>query len=161
MPILCLPVLLHRFGEARVPVAGGDGIGLRPVDFHRDALTATGAHVTVDSDGISAQGEPHGADVTLPYPSVGATETVLLAAVRAEGRTVLHNAAVEPEIQELIQFLQPMGAIIEPAEGRALRHRRRATPPAQPPAHRRPPRRSVLLPRGRERDPRQGRGRWL
>ena len=118
MPILCLPVLLHRFGEARVPVVGGDGIGPRPVDFHRDALTAMGAHVEVDSDGISAQGALRGADIELPYPSVGATETVLLAAVLAEGRTVLHKAAVEPEIQELIQFLQRMGAIIEPAEGR-------------------------------------------
>lgn len=118
MPILCLPVLLHRFGEARVPVVGGDGIGLRPVDFHRDALTAMGAHVEVDDSGISAQGELQGADIALPYPSVGATETVLLAAVRAKGRTVLNNAAVEPEIQELIQFLQRMGAIIERTEGR-------------------------------------------
>ena len=118
MPILCLPVLLHRFGEARVPVVGGDGIGLRPVDFHRDALTAMGAEVQIDDRGISAQGALHGADIALPYPSVGATETVLLAAVRAKGRTVLSNAAVEPEIQELIQFLQRMGAIIERSDGR-------------------------------------------
>ncbi len=118
MPILCLPVLLHRFGEARVPVVGGDGIGLRPVDFHRDALTAMGAHVEVDDSGVSARGALCGADIRLPYPSVGATETVLLAAVSAKGRTVLDNAAVEPEIAELVQFLQCMGAIIERADGR-------------------------------------------
>ena len=118
MPILCLPVLLHRFGEARVPVVGGDGIGLRPVDFHRDALTAMGAQVDVDDSGITARGALRGAGITLPYPSVGATETVLLAAVLAQGRTILHNAAVEPEIQELVQFLQRMGAIIERADGR-------------------------------------------
>ena len=118
MPILCLPVLLHRFGQARVPVVGGDGIGSRPVDFHRGALAAMGAEVQVDDDGITAQGALRGADITLPYPSVGATETVLLAAVLAQGRTILHNAAVEPEVQELVQFLQRMGAIIDQADGR-------------------------------------------
>lgn len=118
MPILCLPVLLHRFGEARVPVVGGDGIGRRPVDFHRQALAAMGAEVHVDSDGITAQGALRGADITLSYPSVGATETVLLAAVLARGRTILNNAAVEPEIQDLVQFLQRMGAIIDQGDHR-------------------------------------------
>ena len=118
MPILCLPVLLHRFGEARVPVVGGDGIGSRPVDFHRDALCAMGAEVQVDGERISARGALRGADIVLPYPSVGATETVLLAAACAQGRTILHNAALEPEIQELVQYLQRMGAIIERADGR-------------------------------------------
>ena len=92
MPILCLPVLLHRFGQARVPLVGGDGIGARPVNFHREALAAMGAEVQVDSDGISAAGALCGADVTLRYPSVGATEIVLLAAVLAQGRTILQNA---------------------------------------------------------------------
>lgn len=118
MPILCLPVLLHRFGEARVPVVGGDGIGSRPVDFHRDALTALGAEVNVDDTGITARGALQGADIALPYPSVGATETVLLAAVLAQGRTILHNAAVEPEVQDLVQFLQQMGAIIDQTDNR-------------------------------------------
>ncbi len=118
MPILALPVLLHRFGEAHVPVIGGDGIGPRPVDFHSDALSAMGVEVVVSSEGISAYGTLHGADIALPYPSVGATETVLLAAVLAKGRTMLHNAAVEPEVQELVQFLQRMGAIIEQADHR-------------------------------------------
>ena len=118
MPILCLPVLLHRFRRARVPVVGGDGIGQRPVDFHRDALAAMGAEVHVDNDGITAKGALRGADITLSYPSVGATETVLLAAVRAQGRTILNNAAVEPEIQDLVQFLQRMGAIIDQGDNR-------------------------------------------
>ena len=118
MPILCLPVLLHRFGQARVPLVGGDGIGTRPVDFHQEALAAMGAEVHVDPDGITAAGTLRGADITLPYPSVGATEGVLLAAVLAKGRTVLNNAAVEPEIQELIQFLQRMGAIIDRTDHR-------------------------------------------
>ena len=113
MPILCLPVLLHRFGQARVPLVGGDGIGARPVDFHREALAAMGAEVRVDPDGITAAGTLRGADITLRYPSVGATESVLLAAVLASGRTILHNAAVEPEIDELVGFLGRMGAIID------------------------------------------------
>lgn len=118
MPILCLPVLLHRFGQARVPLVGGDGIGARPVNFHREALAAMGAEVRVDSDGITASGILRGADITLPYPSVGATESVLLAAVLARGRTTLHNAAVEPEIDELVGFLSRMGAIIDRTDHR-------------------------------------------
>ena len=118
MPILCLPVLLHRFGQARVPLVGGDGIGARPVDFHRQALTAMGAEVRVDPDGITAAGTLHGADITLPFPSVGATESVLLAAVLARGRTILHNAAVEPEVGELVGFLSRMGAIIDRTDHR-------------------------------------------
>ena len=118
MPILCLPVLLHRFGHARVPLVGGDGIGGRPVDFHREALTAMGAEIRVDPDGVTAAGTLHGADITLPYPSVGATESVLLAAVLARGRTTLHNAAIEPEIGELVAFLSRMGAIIDRTDHR-------------------------------------------
>ena len=118
MPILCLPVLLHRFGQARVPLVGGDGIGTRPVNFHQEALTAMGAEIRVDPDGITASGTLRGADITLPYPSVGATESVLLAAVLARGRTILHNAAVEPEIDELVGFLSRMGAIIDRTDHR-------------------------------------------
>ena len=118
MPILCLPVLLHRFGQARVPLVGGDGIGARPVDFHREALTAMGAEVHIDEDGITAAGALRGADITLRYPSVGATESVLLAAVLAQGRTILHNAAVEPEVDELVEFLSRMGAIIDRTDHR-------------------------------------------
>ncbi len=114
IPILLLGPLLHRSGEAFVPLVGGDRIGRRPVDFHVAALTAMGAEVEVGADGVRARvaGRLHGASITLPYPSVGATEAVLLSAAMAEGRTVIHNAATEPEVVELALFLQRMGAQI-------------------------------------------------
>jgi UDP-N-acetylglucosamine 1-carboxyvinyltransferase len=96
IPILMLGPLLHLAGEAFVPLVGGDPIGRRPVDFHVDALKALGAEVTYEPTGISAKAARlRGARITLPYPSVGATETVLLSAVLAEGKTVLRNAAIE------------------------------------------------------------------
>ena len=89
---------------------------LRLALFHEyliEALQAMGADVEVQPEGIVARADRlHGAKLTLPYPSVGATETVLLTAVLAEGRTVLRNAAVEPEVTELALFLQRMGARI-------------------------------------------------
>ena len=113
IPILLLGPLLARNHEAFVPLVGGDRIGRRPVDFHIDALERMGAEITVSDDGISAKADHlRGAQITLPYPSVGATESVLLTAVLAEGRTVLRNAAVEPEVTELALFLQRMGARI-------------------------------------------------
>jgi UDP-N-acetylglucosamine 1-carboxyvinyltransferase len=113
IPILLLGPLLHRNHEAFVPLVGGDRIGRRPVDFHMEALQAMGADVDVRPEGIVARADRlHGAKITLPYPSVGATESVLLTAVLAEGRTVLRNAAVEPEVTELALFLQRMGARI-------------------------------------------------
>ncbi|MFI0486985.1 UDP-N-acetylglucosamine 1-carboxyvinyltransferase [Actinomadura sp. 9N215] len=121
IPILMLGPLLHRAGEAFVPLVGGDPIGRRPVDFHVDALRAFGAEVTIESDGIHARASRLvGTRVELPYPSVGATETVLLAAVRAEGKTVIRNAATEPEIIELALFLQRMGARISFAPDRRI-----------------------------------------
>jgi UDP-N-acetylglucosamine 1-carboxyvinyltransferase len=114
IPILMLGPLLHRLGEVFVPMVGGDRIGNRPVDFHVDALTAMGAEVDVTAEGISAKASSlHGARLRLPYPSVGATETILLTAVLAEGRTVLENAATEPEVIELGLYLQRMGARVE------------------------------------------------
>jgi UDP-N-acetylglucosamine 1-carboxyvinyltransferase len=113
IPILLLGPLLARNHEAFVPLVGGDRIGRRPVDFHIDALERMGAEITVSDDGITAKADQlRGAQITLPYPSVGATESVLLTAVLAEGRTVLRNAAVEPEVTELALFLQRMGARI-------------------------------------------------
>jgi UDP-N-acetylglucosamine 1-carboxyvinyltransferase len=113
IPILLLGPLLHHNHEAFVPLVGGDRIGQRPVDFHIAALEAMGVEVDVTPEGIAARAARlRGARITLPYPSVGATETVLLSAVQAEGRTVLVNAAVEPEITELALFLQRMGAQI-------------------------------------------------
>src|SRR6185312_14091492 len=121
IPILMLGPLLHLTGEAFVPLVGGDPIGQRPVDFHVDALKALGAEVSYGPTGISAKAARlHGARLTLPYPSVGATETVLLSAVLAEGKTVLRNAATEPEIVELALFLQRMGAQIELSPDRRI-----------------------------------------
>jgi UDP-N-acetylglucosamine 1-carboxyvinyltransferase len=119
IPILLLGPLLHRTGEAFVPLVGGDRIGRRPIDFHIDALRALGAEIDVRADGIAAKASKlRGAKIELPYPSVGATETVLLTAALAEGRTVLRNAATEPEVIELALFLQRMGARIELSPGR-------------------------------------------
>ncbi|MBE1535719.1 UDP-N-acetylglucosamine 1-carboxyvinyltransferase [Actinomadura algeriensis] len=121
IPILMLGPLLHLAGEAFVPLVGGDPIGRRPVDFHVEALRAFGAEVTHAADGIHARASRLvGTRVELPYPSVGATETVLLAAVRAEGKTVIRNAATEPEIIELALFLQRMGARISFAPDRRI-----------------------------------------
>ena len=98
IPILLLGPLLARNHEAFVPLVGGDRTGQRPVDFHIGALEALGVEIEVTPEGISAQATRlRGAPITLPYPSVGATESVLLTAVLADGRTVLRNAALEPE----------------------------------------------------------------
>jgi UDP-N-acetylglucosamine 1-carboxyvinyltransferase len=121
IPILMLGPLLHRTGEAFVPLVGGDAIGRRPVDFHVAALKALGAEVSVRADGIMARASRlRGTRIDLPYPSVGATEAVLLTAVLAEGKTVLRNAATEPEVVELALFLQRMGAHIELSPDRRI-----------------------------------------
>ncbi len=114
IPILMVGPLLHRVGEAFVPLVGGDDIGSRPIDFHVDALRRMGAEITLTQDGLEAKATRlRGAHIELPYPSVGATETVLLTGCLAQGRTVLDNAATEPEVIELALFLQRMGARIE------------------------------------------------
>src|SRR3984893_16943891 len=121
IPILMLGPLLHRTGEAFVPLVGGDPIGRRPVDFHVAALRALGAEIETGPAGITARATKlFGARIDLPYPSVGATETVLLTAVLAEGKTVLRNAATEPEVVELALFLQRMGAHIELSPDRRI-----------------------------------------
>jgi UDP-N-acetylglucosamine 1-carboxyvinyltransferase len=114
IPILFCGPLLHALGEALIPDLGGCRIGDRPIDFHLDALRAFGAIVDKSYEGIriTAPNGLTGANIELPYPSVGATEQVLLAAVRAKGVTELKNAAIEPEIMDLIAILQKMGAII-------------------------------------------------
>src|SRR4051795_13284389 len=114
IPILFCGPLLHRLGEAFIPDLGGCRIGDRPIDFHLDVLRKFGAVVDKLPSGIrmSAPNGLKGAKVELPYPSVGATEQVLLTAVRAEGITELKGAAIEPEIMDLINILQKMGAII-------------------------------------------------
>jgi len=114
IPILLVGPLLHRMGEVFVPLVGGDRIGPRPLDFHMSSLEAMGAEVQLTSEGLEAKAvRLHGARIRLPFPSVGATETVLLTAATAEGRTILDNCATEPEVIELALFLQRMGARIE------------------------------------------------
>jgi UDP-N-acetylglucosamine 1-carboxyvinyltransferase len=120
--ILALSPLLHRVGEAEVPLVGGDAIGPRPVNFHLDALTEMGA-VIEEIDGAYIAKAPrglHGAVIHLPFPSVGATENIILAAVLAKGRTRIENAAIEPELVDMVKLLQQMGAIIEYGANRTL-----------------------------------------
>jgi UDP-N-acetylglucosamine 1-carboxyvinyltransferase len=114
IPILLIGPLLHRLGEAYVPLSGGDRIGARPIGYHAEALRSFGAELMITDEGIEAKAtQLHGTEIRLPFPSVGATETILLTASRAAGRTVLENAAVEPEVIELALFLQRMGARLE------------------------------------------------
>jgi UDP-N-acetylglucosamine 1-carboxyvinyltransferase len=122
IPILLCGPLLHRLGHAFIPELGGCHIGDRPIDFHLGALREFGAMVEKTPSGlhITAPNGLHGTKFNLPYPSVGATEQVLLTAVLAEGVTELRNAAVEPEIIDLICVLQKMGAIIRVHTDRAI-----------------------------------------
>src|SRR6187431_1573534 len=108
--------------QAHIPDLGGCRIGERPINYHLDVLREFGAVVEKRQDGLrlTAPNGLHGADVHLPYPSVGATEQVLLTAVRARGITTLHNAAIEPEIMDLIAILQKMGAIISVQTDRVI-----------------------------------------
>src|SRR5436190_4711481 len=113
IPILLLAPLLHRAREVRVPVVGGCRIGARPVDFHISALEAMGAEIEYGAESYLAKSSGlQGQTVHLPYPSVGATENILIAASLAKGTTVVQNAAVEPEIIDTILLLQKMGALI-------------------------------------------------
>jgi UDP-N-acetylglucosamine 1-carboxyvinyltransferase len=115
IPILAMGPLLARAGEAEVPILGGDKIGPRPVDFHLNALRALGAEVEVTPTSYRARVPQglQGAEIRLPFPSVGATETSILAAVLANGKTAIMGAALEPEIMSMVKMLQNMGAIIE------------------------------------------------
>ncbi|MCL2423406.1 MAG: UDP-N-acetylglucosamine 1-carboxyvinyltransferase [Micrococcales bacterium] len=123
IPILFCGPLLHRLGEAFIPDLGGCAIGGRPIDFHLEILRQFGAVVEKAEGGIhlSAPAPLRGTKIALPYPSVGATEQLLLTAVRAEGITELSNAAIEPEIADLINVLQKMGAIISVDTDRVIR----------------------------------------
>lgn len=123
IPILFCGPLLHRLGEAFIPGLGGCEIGSRPVDFHFDVLRSFGALIEKATGGtrLSAPEGLKGTKIELPYPSVGATEQVLLTATIAEGKTELSGAAIEPEIIDLISILQKMGAIISVDTDRVIR----------------------------------------
>lgn len=116
--ILVLAPLLARFGKARVSLPGGCAIGARPVDLHLKALSALGAQVELEGGYISAAvngGRLQGGHIIFSTPSVGATETALMAAVLARGETEILNAARDPEICDLALCLIAMGARIEGA----------------------------------------------
>jgi UDP-N-acetylglucosamine 1-carboxyvinyltransferase len=123
IPILFCGPLLHRLGEAFIPGLGGCEIGDRPVDFHFDVLRQFGAVIEKLPTGtrLSAPDGLVAAKIDLPYPSVGATEQVLLSATTATGLTELRGAAIEPEIIDLIAILQKMGAIISVDTDRVIR----------------------------------------
>lgn len=113
IPILTLGPLLHRRGMAEVPIPGGDYLGHRPINFHVEALEKMGVKIERREHSFFAQADSiHGAEITFPYPSVGATENVLLTAVLAKGKTTIKNAATEPEIANLIAMLVSMGGRI-------------------------------------------------
>ena len=107
--------LLARFGEARVSLPGGCLIGSRPVDIHLKGLEALGAEIRIEDGYVVAKGRLEGANVGLDFPSVGATENLLMAATLADGVTRLNNVAREPEIVDLANFLSAMGAQISGA----------------------------------------------
>lgn len=122
IPILLCGPLLHRAGKVVIPQLGGCNIGARPVDFHLMALEKMGVSIEQDDKYITLTTDQLvGTKLRLDYPSVGATEQVLLTAVTAKGTTELSNAAIEPEIIDLICVLQQMGAIIAVDTDRTIR----------------------------------------
>jgi UDP-N-acetylglucosamine 1-carboxyvinyltransferase len=107
--------LIGRFGKARVSLPGGCAIGTRPVDIHLKGIEALGANIRIDEGYVVAEGALCGADFALDFPSVGATENLMMAACRAKGVTRLSNVAREPEIVDLARFLKAIGAQISGA----------------------------------------------
>lgn len=119
--VLTAGPLLLRSGEAKIPKPGGDQIGARPINFHLDALIKLGASVKEHKDFYLLKAKRLiGTDITLPFPSVGATENIIITASLAIGKTTIHNAAIEPEIMDLIMLLQKMGAIIDVKTDRTI-----------------------------------------
>ena len=119
--VLLLGALLARLGEAEIPLPGGCVLGERPLDLHLTALEQLGVRVQCGSDRLLCRGRPTGGTVILPYPSVGATENLLLAALGASGPVRLIGAAREPEIRDLAVFLKSCGARITGAGTPCLR----------------------------------------
>jgi len=121
--LFCAP-LLARLGRAETSLPGGCRIGARPIDLHLAGLAKMGAVELEAGEGrlvLTAPSGLHGAEITLRFPSVGATETLLLAAACAKGRTILRGAAREPEIADLAAFLNRCGGCIEGAGSSTIR----------------------------------------
>ncbi len=120
--VLVAGPLLARFGVVRVPIPGGCSIGLRPIDIHLDGFKALGARELVDQgDIILSSRELTPGRIHLKFPSVGATENLMMAAAALEGETIIENAAREPEIEDLGRFLNSLGAKVKGA-GRSVIH---------------------------------------
>ena len=118
----CIGPLLGRLGQAKIPLPGGCQIGARPVVEHIRGLKALGAFIKVQHGVVTAsvpgtKGRLKGANIVFDCPSVGATETIMMAAVLAEGQSTIENAAQEPEIQDLAQMLNAMGSKVKGAGG--------------------------------------------
>ena len=112
--ILLLGPLLARCGRAKISLPGGCAIGARPINLHLKALVAMGADICLDHGYINARANRlNGAEIFFDIPTVTGTENIMTAAVTAEGRTILKNAANEPEVQDLANMLRSMGADIE------------------------------------------------
>lgn len=118
--VLVLGPLLARIGQAKISLPGGCAIGTRPIDFHLTGLERMGAEIEL-KDGYVIANTPRGvnrlrgAEINLPFPSMGATENLMMAATLADGTTVIENAAREPEIEDLASCLVAMGAVISGA----------------------------------------------
>ena len=131
--VCVLGPLVGRCKRAVVALPGGDAIGSRPLDMHQNGLRKLGAHSEIEHGCVVAEAEGlHGAQIWLDFPSVGATENILMAAVLANGTTVIDNAAREPEIVDLCTMLQQMGAKIEGARHLDADRARRATSCSRP-----------------------------
>ncbi len=112
--ILILGPLLSRFGKAKISLPGGCAIGTRPIDIHLQGLKKLGANFTVENGYVVGEvnNQLIGNNINLSFPSVGATENIMMAAVKAKGKTIIKNAAMEPEISDLANCLNNMGAKI-------------------------------------------------
>lgn len=114
---LVMGPLLTRFGHARISLPGGCAIGMRPIDQHLKGFEAMGADISLGQGYIEArsEGRLQGAKIYLDFPSVGATQNIMMAAALAEGTTFIENAAREPEIVDLANFMNSMGAVVRGA----------------------------------------------
>lgn len=119
---LIMGPMLSRFGKVKISLPGGCNIGTRPIDLHLKGFRALGANIDLGYGYVEAKAEKlKGNNIYLDFPSVGATENIMMAAVLSEGETIIENAAEEPEIKDLANFLIQMGANIQGAGSDTIR----------------------------------------